>query len=165
MEETHSLSVEEISEEDLESLPELTVPESEEALPEQRAPRWDQKTKTPGRGSTFPTTSFITITLATTAKKHRRPATPPKRNRVASLTTSEDTQQTRQLRNRIFPTLYAIFQQSRGSPTAFKIKNRSLRSLLKSCLYHKSEAQLLRTEDDAEALLNKYCQAEGLNEE
>ncbi|APC26072.1 22K [Bat mastadenovirus G] len=49
MEETHSLSVEEISEEDLESLPELTVPESEEALPEQRAPRWDQKTKTPGK--------------------------------------------------------------------------------------------------------------------
>ncbi|AEM06279.1 33K [Bat adenovirus 2] len=84
-----------------------------------------------------------------------------RRKRGAGKTASagaEDNHQTRQLRNRIFPTLYAIFQQSRGSPTAFKIKNRSLRSLLKSCLYHRSEDQLLRTQEDAEALLNKYCQ-------
>ncbi|ADD17115.1 protein 33K [bat adenovirus 3] len=156
--ETGSLSVEDISEEELESLPDLSPPASEETRPAKRAPRWDQKSKAPGKGSTSPTTLFTTITLATAASR-RRP-TPPRRSRTAALTTAEDSQETRQLRNRIFPTLYAIFQQSRGSPTAFKIKNRSLRSLLKSCLYHKSETQLLRTEDDAEALLNKYCQAQ-----
>lgn len=64
---------------------------------------------------------------------------------------------TQQLRTRIFPTLYAIFQQSRGKPTALKIKNRTLRSLIRSCLYHKSEDQLQRTQEDAEALLRKYC--------
>ncbi|QKF54477.1 33K [Skunk adenovirus HUN/2009] len=133
-EEQESLSLEEVSdteeEEYLESLPELPTIESKDtASLVKRAPRWDQKLK---------------------AKK----AAP--RVRAAA---AEDNQETRSLRNRIFPTLYAIFQQSRGCPTAFKIKNRSLRSLLKSCLYHKNEAQLLRTQDDAEALLNKYCQS------
>ncbi|BBO30294.1 33K [Human mastadenovirus C] len=64
---------------------------------------------------------------------------------------------TRELRNRIFPTLYAIFQQSRGQEQELKIKNRSLRSLTRSCLYHKSEDQLRRTLEDAEALFSKYC--------
>ncbi|ALE30369.1 33K [Simian adenovirus 13] len=66
---------------------------------------------------------------------------------------------TKELRNRIFPTLYAIFQQSRGQEPELKIKNRSLRSLTRSCLYHKNEEQLQRTLDDAEALFNKYCAA------
>ncbi|WIV79575.1 33K [Canine mastadenovirus A] len=137
MEDTETLSVEEISgsEEDLESLPE-SMPEQSE-MPEERAPRWDQKEKPLAK-----------------QKLKRRP-TPLKSPKPAA---GEDNHQTRQLRNRIFPTLYAIFQQSRGSPTALKIKNRSLRSLLRSCLYHKSEEQLLRTRNDAEALLNKYCQ-------
>ncbi|APG53808.1 33K [simian adenovirus 55] len=64
---------------------------------------------------------------------------------------------TRELRNRIFPTLYAIFQQSRGKHQELKIKNRTLRSLTRSCLYHKSEDQLQRTLEDAEALFHKYC--------
>ncbi len=64
---------------------------------------------------------------------------------------------TRELRHRIFPTLYAIFQQSRGQEQELKIKNRSLRSLTRSCLYHKSEDQLRRTLEDAEALFSKYC--------
>ncbi|AAT84632.1 33 kDa protein [Simian adenovirus 3] len=64
---------------------------------------------------------------------------------------------TRELRNRIFPTLYAIFQQSRGQQQELKIKNRTLRSLTRSCLYHKSEEQLQRTLEDAEALFQKYC--------
>ncbi|AP_000063.1 33K [Canine adenovirus 1] len=137
MEDTESLSVEDISgsEEDLESLPEPMPEESQ--MSEERPPRWDQKKK-----------------LKAGQKLKRKPV-PLKRPKPAA---GEDNQQTRQLRNRIFPTLYAIFQQSRGCPTALKIKNRSLRSLLRSCLYHKSEEQLLRTRNDAEALLNKYCQ-------
>ncbi|AIT70987.1 protein 33 kDa [Simian adenovirus DM-2014] len=69
----------------------------------------------------------------------------------------QDSPSTKELRNRIFPTLYAIFQQSRGQEPELKIKNRSLRSLTRSCLYHKNEEQLQRTLDDAEALFNKYC--------
>lgn len=64
---------------------------------------------------------------------------------------------TRALREKIFPTLYAIFQQGRGHSLDLKIKNRSLRSLTRSCLYHKNEDQLQRTLEDAEALFNKYC--------
>ncbi|ALE30298.1 33K [Simian adenovirus 8] len=60
---------------------------------------------------------------------------------------------------RIFPTLYAIFQQSRGQRHELKIKNRTLRSLTRSCLYHRREDQLQRTLEDAEALFNKYCSA------
>lgn len=62
-----------------------------------------------------------------------------------------------QLRAKIFPTLYAIFQQSRGGQDALKIRNRTLRSLTKSCLYHREEAKLERTLSDAEALFEKYC--------
>ncbi|AQQ73638.1 33K [Harbour porpoise adenovirus 1] len=64
---------------------------------------------------------------------------------------------TEALRSQIFPILYAVFQKSRGRRQKYKIRNRSLRSLTKSCLYHNSEAQLQRTLEDADALLNKYC--------
>lgn len=64
---------------------------------------------------------------------------------------------TKALREKIFPTLYAVFQQSRGQERDLKVKNRSLRSLTRSCLYHKSEAQLERTLEDSEALFSKYC--------
>ncbi|ARQ79760.1 33K [Bat mastadenovirus WIV17] len=70
---------------------------------------------------------------------------------------NEDSMITQQLRESIFPTLYAIFQQSRGKTTCLKVKNRSLRSLTRSCLYHKKEQQLRRTQQDAELLLQKYC--------
>lgn len=63
------------------------------------------------------------------------------------------------LRNQIFPTLYAIYQQTRGQKKEFKIKNRTLWSLTRSCLYHKQESQLLRTLEDSEALFEKCCKA------
>ncbi|BBE29348.1 encapsidation protein 22K [Bat mastadenovirus A] len=47
--ETRSLSVEDISEEELESLPDLSPPASEETRPAKRVPRWDQKSKAPGK--------------------------------------------------------------------------------------------------------------------
>ncbi|ARQ79789.1 33K [bat adenovirus 10] len=70
---------------------------------------------------------------------------------------NEESMITQQLRESIFPTLYAIFQQSRGKTTCIKVKNRSLRSLTRSCLYHKKEQQLRRTQQDAELLLQKCC--------
>ncbi|YP_094043.1 33K [Bovine mastadenovirus A] len=76
---------------------------------------------------------------------------------IQSASTSAEPATTQELRAKIFPTLYAIFQQSRGGGVSLKIKNRSLRSLTKSCLYHKQESQLQRTLEDAEALLQKYC--------
>ncbi|BBE29317.1 33K [Bat mastadenovirus] len=163
MEDKEILSMEEISsseeEEDLENPQESPELYSEEAAePVERAPRWDQKTKSLGKELTSQTTLFIIIILATAAQQKPKKATIRKIKRKPTLTGAEDSQNTRHLRNLIFPTLYAIFQQSRGAPTALKIKNRSLRSLLKSCLYHKSEEQLQRTQEDAEALLNKYCQ-------
>lgn len=70
----------------------------------------------------------------------------------------DDPETNRRLRLTIFPTLYAVFQRSQGrNPCGLKIKNRSLRSLLKSCLYARTEGQLTRTKNDAEALLEKYC--------
>lgn len=64
---------------------------------------------------------------------------------------------TQALRDEIFPTLYATYQQSRAHPASLKIKNRTLRSLTRSCLYHKTEQQLRRTLADAESLFQKYC--------
>ena len=69
----------------------------------------------------------------------------------------ENTQANQKLREQIFPTLYAIFQQSRAQQCDLKVKNRSLRSLTRSCLYHKKEDQLQRTLTDSETLLSKYC--------
>ncbi|ALE30439.1 33K [Simian adenovirus 19] len=80
-----------------------------------------------------------------------------RKSSVAAFSTAKDSPAARELRNRIFPTLYAIFQQSRGQQQELKIKNRTLRSLTRSCLYHRREDQLQRTLDDAEALFNKYC--------
>lgn len=70
---------------------------------------------------------------------------------------AEESDSNRELRDSIFPTLYAIFQQSRGQSADLKVKNRSLRSLTRSCLYYNDEKQLRRTQEDAEALFNKYC--------
>lgn len=110
----------------------------------------------------FTITTLATLTAATntpgSGKKKRAKLSKPKRQRVASeAAVGQETSVTRKLRTEIFPTLYAIFQQSRGQPTSLKIKNRTLRSLIRSCLYHKSEDQLQRTQEDAEALLQKYC--------
>ncbi len=93
-----------------------------------------------------------------TAAAARRPAAAAATGAVGALRLSpNEPLSTRELRHRIFPTLYAIFQQSRGQEQELKIKNRSLRSLTRSCLYHKSEDQLRRTLEDAEALFSKYC--------
>ncbi|WOR02042.1 protein 33K [Human adenovirus 12] len=85
-----------------------------------------------------------------------RPATAKRPTRIGN-SSNKESPEARELRKRIFPTLYAIFQQSRGQEHELKIKNRSLRSLTRSCLYLKSEDQLQRTLQDAEALFNKYC--------
>lgn len=122
---------------------------------------------------TFPKTSFTITNRATTvlpasftaprkprrACKSGRPRRQPPRARTTGggLFLSSEPEATRQLRYEIFPTLYAVFQQSRGEERPKKIKNRTLRSLVRSCLYHKSEDQLVRTKKDAEALLQKYC--------
>lgn len=99
---------------------------------------------------------FIITILAIAAKKKKSKGLKQAIN--CTVASAEDSAATRQLRNQIFPTLYAIFQQSRGSAESYKIKNRSLRSLLRSCLYHKTEDQLRRTLEDANSLLQKYCQ-------
>ncbi|QDZ17472.1 33K [Ovine adenovirus 8] len=71
----------------------------------------------------------------------------------------EEEDEDEKLRELIFPTLYAIFQQTRAQRCHLKVKNRSLRSLTRSCLYHNREDQLQRTLTDAETLLSKYCAA------
>ncbi|AAS66929.1 L4 33 kDa protein [Human mastadenovirus E] len=116
--------------------------------------RWDETGRFPN-----PTTQ----TAPTTSKKRQKKTKPAARKSTAAAAAgglriaANEPAQTRELRNRIFPTLYAIFQQSRGQEQELKVKNRSLRSLTRSCLYHKSEDQLQRTLEDAEALFNKYC--------
>ncbi|AFQ34472.1 splicing factor [Human mastadenovirus B] len=131
--------------------------------------RWDETGRFPN-----PTTASKTApTIASKSRQsrqkktaaatsNRKPAAAVKKYTTSAATgglkiTANEPAQTRELRNRIFPTLYAIFQQSRGQEHELKIKNRSLRSLTRSCLYHKSEDQLQRTLEDAEALFNKYC--------
>ncbi|YP_009214.1 33K [Porcine adenovirus 3] len=81
----------------------------------------------------------------------------PAISRKAAAAAAAEPAHVSQLRAKIFPTLYAIFQQSRGGQDALKIRNRTLRSLTKSCLYHREEAKLERTLSDAEALFEKYC--------
>lgn len=98
------------------------------------------------RALIFQRALFIITTLATTVATQSRTLV------------HEDTENARQLRIAIFPTLYAVFQRSEGrNPCNLKIKNRSLRSLLRSCLYATTETQLTRTKADAEALLQRYC--------
>ncbi|AAW33265.1 33 kDa protein [Human adenovirus B3] len=131
----------------------------------QRRPnsRWDETGRFPN-----PTTASKTVSKSRQPQQKNTAATtvtrkPAVRKSTTSAAggglriTANEPAQTRELRNRIFPTLYAIFQQSRGQEQELKVKNRSLRSLTRSCLYHKSEDQLQRTLEDAEALFNKYC--------
>lgn len=79
---------------------------------------------------------------------------------------SEDPETVHSLRENIFPTIYAIFQQARGFHGGLsgrlKVRNRTLRSLTRSCLYHRAPEQLLRTRQDAEELLSKYCRLRGV---
>lgn len=106
------------------------------------------------------TFSIITaISTAPTKRSEKKAKTYTRRTSAAAA--SKDSPTAQELRKRIFPTLYAIFQQSRGQQPQqeLKIKNRSFRSLTRSCLYHKREDQLQRTLDDAEALFSKYCSA------
>ncbi|AFD10574.1 33K [Simian adenovirus 18] len=95
--------------------------------------------------------------VAPTRQKARPPRKTSRQTVSSAIATRQDSAATQELRKRIFPTLYAIFQQSRGQQLELKVKNRSLRSLTRSCLYHRREDQLQRTLEDAEALFNKYC--------
>lgn len=90
---------------------------------------------------------FYTIMLIVTTEKGQK----------VNETFDDEDASTRELREKIFPTLYAIFQQKRGTRKEYKIRNRSLRSLCHSCLYHKQVDQLQRTLTDSEKLLEKYC--------
>ncbi|AXN73972.1 33 kDa protein [Human adenovirus 55] len=131
--------------------------------------RWDETGRFPNPTTASKTAPTIASKSRQSGQKktaaatsNRKPAAAVKKYTTSAATgglkiTANEPAQTRELRNRIFPTLYAIFQQSRGQEQELKIKNRSLRSLTRSCLYHKSEDQLQRTLEDAEALFNKYC--------
>ncbi|AMB43095.1 33K [Bat mastadenovirus WIV10] len=119
--------------------------------PKKAKRRWDQVQKDDNPGS--PVLKKPQTRAATRrANKQAAPA-------AASLFVAgpREPATTKALREKIFPTLYAVFQQSRGQERDLKVKNRSLRSLTRSCLYHKSEAQLQRTLEDSEALFSKYC--------
>ncbi|UNB11316.1 splicing factor [Human mastadenovirus A] len=100
-------------------------------------------------------TSVVNMAPSKRSTKNRRLTDQQPTRKTGS--SNKESPEARELRKRIFPTLYAIFQQSRGQEHELKIKNRSLRSLTRSCLYLKSEDQLQRTLQDAEALFNKYC--------
>ncbi|QDO26854.1 protein 33K [Human mastadenovirus C] len=146
------------------SIATTSAPQAPPALPVRRPNRrWD----TTGTRAA-PTAPAAAATTSAATQKQRRPdsktLTKPKKSTAAAAAgggalrlAPNEPVSTRELRNRIFPTLYAIFQQSRGQEQELKIKNRSLRSLTRSCLYHKSEDQLRRTLEDAEALFSKYC--------
>ncbi|WOZ24172.1 protein 33K [Human adenovirus 2] len=146
------------------SIATTSAPQVPPALPVRRPNRrWD----TTGTRAA-PTAPAAAAATAAATQKQRRPdsktLTKPKKSTAAAAAgggalrlAPNEPVSTRELRNRIFPTLYAIFQQSRGQEQELKIKNRSLRSLTRSCLYHKSEDQLRRTLEDAEALFSKYC--------
>nr|WHN38112.1 33K [Human mastadenovirus C] len=146
------------------SIATTSAPQAPPALPVHRPNRrWD----TTGTRAA-PTAPAAAAATSAATQKQRRPdsktLTKPKKSTAAAAAgggalrlAPNEPVSTRELRNRIFPTLYAIFQQSRGQEQELKIKNRSLRSLTRSCLYHKSEDQLRRTLEDAEALFSKYC--------
>ncbi|QJX16266.1 L4 33 kDa protein [Human mastadenovirus C] len=144
------------------SIATTSAPQAPPALPVRRPNRrWDTT------GTRAAPTAPAAATSAATQKQRRpdsKTLTKPKKSTAAAAAgggalrlAPNEPVSTRELRNRIFPTLYAIFQQSRGQEQELKIKNRSLRSLTRSCLYHKSEDQLRRTLEDAEALFSKYC--------
>nr|WEG79161.1 33K [Human adenovirus 89]WOW71324.1 33K protein [Human adenovirus 89]WPR10672.1 33K [Human adenovirus 89] len=144
------------------SIATTSAPQAPPALPVRRPNRrWDTT------GTRAAPTAPAAATAAATQKQRRpdsKTLTKPKKSTAAAAAgggalrlAPNEPVSTRELRNRIFPTLYAIFQQSRGQEQELKIKNRSLRSLTRSCLYHKSEDQLRRTLEDAEALFSKYC--------
>lgn len=97
-----------------------------------------------------------------------RPATSsPRRCRrrqtpSARATSAAEPGQLSELREHIFPTIYAAFQQCRGGhgglcSDTVKVRNRTLRSLTRSCLYHRKIEQLERTRKDAEELLQRLC--------
>ncbi|AEK98460.1 33K [Titi monkey adenovirus ECC-2011] len=159
---------EEDEEEDLDEDPQEEPREQAVADSQHLAPRAPQAAPAPSAAAA-PSKSR---TAATGPKSPRQPASSrkgktsssnssrskiPLRKTPATGSSSGEQGSTRALREKIFPTLYAIFQQGRGHSLDLKIKNRSLRSLTRSCLYHKSEDQLQRTLEDAEALFNKYC--------
>ncbi|WEG78706.1 protein 33K [Human adenovirus 2] len=150
------------------SIATTSAPQAPPALPVRRPNRrWDT-TGTRAAPTAPAAAAAAAAATAAVTQKQRRPdsktLTKPKKSTAAAAAgggalrlAPNEPVSTRELRNRIFPTLYAIFQQSRGQEQELKIKNRSLRSLTRSCLYHKSEDQLRRTLEDAEALFSKYC--------
>lgn len=99
---------------------------------------------------------------AAAARASRRRGRPA----AAAAAAATDSSSLSQLREQIFPTIYAAFQQCRGGngglcSNAVKVRNRTLRSLTRSCLYHRKLEQLERTQRDAEELLERLCRRRG----
>ncbi|SMG83453.1 p33K [Bottlenose dolphin adenovirus 1] len=128
-------------EEDIMAPSEITYLPLQQEKPKKKINRWDQKTIGKGKYRSWRKHKYVLLTCLHKSEREE----------------SSESACTEALRAQIFPILYAIFQQSRGRKEKYKIKNRTLRSLTKSCLYHNSEAQLRRTLNDADALLQKYC--------
>ncbi|AGT76945.1 splicing factor [Human mastadenovirus D] len=163
--------VEEEMEEEWDSQAEEDDWEEEESTEEEELEEVEeeQATEQPVAAPSAPAAPAVTDTTSAPAKPPRRwdrvKGDAKKKSEVRGVAggggglriAANEPSTTRELRNRIFPTLYAIFQQSRGQQQELKVKNRSLRSLTRSCLYHKNEDQLQRTLEDAEALFHKYC--------
>ncbi|AEL78846.1 33K protein [Human adenovirus 62] len=162
---------EEVMEEEWDSQAEEDDWEEEESTEEEELEEVEeeQATEQPVAAPSAPAAPAVTDTTSAPAKPPRRwdrvKGDAKKKSEVRGVAggggglriAANEPSTTRELRNRIFPTLYAIFQQSRGQQQELKVKNRSLRSLTRSCLYHKNEDQLQRTLEDAEALFHKYC--------
>ncbi|AIA22361.1 p33k [California sea lion adenovirus 1] len=84
----------------------------------------------------------------------------PKKGRKTNQEFPNQNNAVKALQAQIFPTLYATFQQIQAQGgKQYTIRNRTFRSLVKSCLYHQAEGQLRRTLEDAEKLFKKYCSA------
>lgn len=134
-------------------------------------------------GFWFPPPSSNTTIIATTGSPCG-PAPPPTKRRPTATTGGRsgraasaapqrrrqqppDSSSLTQLREQIFPTIYAAFQQCRGGvngglcSNTVKVRNRTLRSLTRSCLYHRKLEQLERTQRDAEELLERLCRRRG----
>ncbi|AP_000355.1 33K [Murine mastadenovirus A] len=132
-----------------------------------------------GKTSPPPSNATATTTTITKRKKKKVPirwdfppaqntlaaerlcdTAPPTKKRRRRLSTPAASDPLQALRDDIFVTIYATFQRVRalGLDTySLKVRNRTLRSLTRSCLYHQQESQLERTKRDAEALLSKHC--------
>ncbi|ACJ14521.1 33k [Murine adenovirus 3] len=144
--------------------------EEEQIAPPQIAQKRRGETAKQKKGSQ---SSSVTAVNSTGKKTRPRWDFPPAQNKLANQTHCRPAKRQRPaspaqpdplqpVRDEIFVTIYATFQRARAldlDTYSLKIRNRTLRSLTRSCLYHQQESQLQRTKRDAEALLAKHCRS------